>query len=119
MVKSEIVGSNLILRIEGIDKILAFKSELTIPLKHITDIRMDEEIVQGRWRGIKLPGSNIPGILTAGTFYNEGKRVFWDIHHPQAAVVISLTHESYDELVIQVEDPKGLILDISRILKPR
>ena len=99
---------------EGMDEVWALKSELTIPLKHITEVRMDEEVVRGWYHGIKFPGSNIPGILTAGTFYQDGKRVFWDIHHPEAAVVISLTHESYSELVIEVEDPQGLVRDINQ-----
>ena len=118
MVKPEITNDSLVLHVQGADKFWAFKSELTIPLKHIVDIRIDDEIVKGWWRGIKFPGANIPGVLTAGTFYQDGKRIFWDIHHPEAAIVISLEHESYDELVIEVEDPKALVRDIYRIRKP-
>jgi hypothetical protein len=114
VVTPQIIDGNLILRMEGMDEVWALKSELTIPLKHITEVRMDEEVVRGWYHGIKFPGSNIPGILTAGTFYQDGKRVFWDIHHPEAAVVISLTHESYSELVIEVEDPQGLVRDINQ-----
>lgn len=117
MVKPEIVGSNLILRVEGADKIFALKSELAIPLKHIVDIRMDEEVVRGWWHGIKFPGSNIPGVITAGTFYQHEKRVFWDVHHPEAALVITLADEAYTELVIEVEDPRALIRDIYSVRK--
>jgi hypothetical protein len=109
MVKPEIKDGNLILRMQGMDKIWALKSELTIPLVHITGVRMDEEVIHHWFHGIRLPGSNIPGVLTAGTFYQDGKRVFWDIHHPKSALVITLAHESYNELVIQVEDPEALI----------
>ena len=117
MVKPEIVGENLILHVEGVDKVWAFKSQLTIPLRHIVNIRLDDEIVKGWWRGIKFPGANIPGVLTAGTFYQDGKRVFWDIHNPEAAVVISLEDESYNELVIEVEDPRAFIREIYRLRK--
>jgi hypothetical protein len=27
-----------------------------------------------------MPGTNIPGVLTAGTFDQHGKRVFSDVH---------------------------------------
>ena len=117
MVKPEIINGNLVLHVQGADRIWALKSELTIPLRHIVDIRMDEEIVKGWWRGIKFPGANIPGVLTAGTFYQDGKRIFWDIHHPEAAVVITLEDESYNELVIEVEEPRALIADIYRLRK--
>lgn len=109
MIEPEILDGNLILRVEGMDKVWALKSELTIPLAHVKGARVDTEIVKGWWHGLKMPGSNIPGVLTAGTFYQANKRVFWDIHHPESAVVILLDHESYDELVIQVEDPKGFV----------
>jgi hypothetical protein len=35
--------------------------------------------------------------------------VFWDVHHPDHAVVIALRHEHYDELVVEVEDPAAVI----------
>ena len=59
-----------------------------------------------------MPGTSIPGVITAGTFYQDGKRVFWDIHHPQEAVVLSLDHETYDELVIEVENPAAFVREV-------
>ncbi|HEV8666334.1 MAG TPA: hypothetical protein VN665_00605 [Candidatus Paceibacterota bacterium] len=118
MVKPEIVGGNLVLTVEGADKFFALKSQLVIPLVHIVDVRLDDEIVKRWWRGIKFPGTNLPGVITAGSFYQDGKRIFWDIHHPEFAVVISLTHESYNELVIEVEDPRSFIRDLYAVRKP-
>jgi hypothetical protein len=53
----------------------------------------DPAIAHGWWRGLRMPGTNIPGVLTAGTFYQDGKRVFWDVHNPENTVVIELKHE--------------------------
>lgn len=116
MVRPEIAGENLILHVEGMDKVWALKSQLTIPLKHITGIRLDEEMVKKWYHGVRLPGTSIPGVITAGTFYQEGKRVFWDIHHPAQAVVLSLADEMYDELVIEVENPTEFILNLQRVV---
>ena len=33
------------------------------------------------------------GLITAGTFYQEGERVFWDVHEPEKTVVIRLKDE--------------------------
>jgi hypothetical protein len=57
----------------------AFKSSLEIPLAHISEIRADPAIAHGWWHGLRMPGTKIPGVLTAGTFYQDGKRVFWDV----------------------------------------
>jgi hypothetical protein len=66
----------------------AFKSSLEIPLAHISEIRADPAIAHGWWHGLRMPGTKIPGVLTAGTFYQDGKRVFWDVHNPENTVVL-------------------------------
>ena len=46
MVKPEIIGDILQLHVEGLDKLWAFKSELAIPLRHITSVRTDAELTK-------------------------------------------------------------------------
>ena len=116
MVAVAILEGNLHLEVQGVDKLWALKSELVIPLAHISAVRTDSEIVHEWWHGFRFPGSNIPGLLTAGTFYQDGKRVFWDIHKPETAVVIELHDETYNELVIEVEQPEAVVSAISSAL---
>src|ERR1035437_8484220 len=106
MVDLSISGGNLELQVRGADKLWALKSSLEIPLRHIAGIRADPSVAHGWWPGIRLPGTNIPGVLTAGTFYQHGKRVFWDVHNPEKTVVIELRDERYDELIVEVADPQ-------------
>jgi hypothetical protein len=105
MVDLSISGGNLELHVLGIDRLWALKSCLEIPLRHVAGIRADPEVARGWWHGIHMPGTDIPGVLTAGTFYQDGKRVFWDVHNPENTVVIELRDERYDELVVEVADP--------------
>jgi hypothetical protein len=109
MVDLSISGGNLVLHVRGADKLWAFKSSLEIPLAHIAEIRADSAAAHGWWHGIRMPGTNIPGVLTAGTFYQDGKRVFWDVHNPENTVVIVLKDERYNELVVEVADPKAAV----------
>ncbi len=105
MVDLSIADGKLILHVRGADKLWAFKSSLEIPLPHVAGIRADSTIAHGWWHGIRMPGTNIPGVLTAGTFYQDGKRVFWDVHNPDNTIVIELRDERYNELIVEVEDP--------------
>ena len=102
MVDLSISGGNLVLHVRGADKLWAFKSSLEIPLAHIAEIRADPAIAHGCWHGLRMPGTNIPGVLTAGTLYQEGKRVFWDVYNPENTVVIELKDERYNELIVEV-----------------
>jgi hypothetical protein len=101
----------------GADKLWALKSSLEIPLRHIAGIRADSSIAHGWWHGLRMPGTNLPGVITAGTFYQDGKRVFWDVHHPENTVVIELHDERYDELIVEVADPKQTVAVVQTALQ--
>ncbi len=109
MVDLSISGGNLLLHVRGADKLWALKSSLEIPLAHIAGIRADPTVAHGWWHGIRMPGTNIPGVLTAGTFYHDGQRVFWDVHNPDNTVVIELKDERYNELIVEVADPQAAV----------
>jgi hypothetical protein len=109
MVDVSISNGNLVLHVKGIDKLWTLKSSLEIPLAHITEIKADPTVAHGWWHGLKMPGTNIPGVLTAGTFYQHGQRVFWDVHNPDNTVVIQLKDERYNELIVEVADPRAAV----------
>jgi hypothetical protein len=114
MVELAIKNDNLVVEVHGADKLWALKSRLEIPFAHIAGARADQAVAHGWWKGIKMPGTNIPGVITAGTFYQHGKRIFWDVHNPDNTIVITLHDEQYNELVVEVADPPaavGLIQD--------
>lgn len=98
--------------VQGWDKLWAFKSQLEIPLAHIESVRVDPEAARGWWHGLRLPGTQIPGVITAGTFFQCGDMVFYDVHDPEQTVVIELKHERYTRLVIEVEDPQRVVTSL-------
>jgi hypothetical protein len=109
MVDFSILDGVLVLHVRGADKLWAFKSSLEIPLEHIAGIRADAKVAHGWFHGLRMPGTSIPGVITAGTFYHQGKRVFWDVHNPDRTVVIELRDEDYNELIVEVADPSAAI----------
>ncbi len=111
-----IAEGKLTLHIRGADKLWALKSTLEIPLVHITSVRADPEVARGWYHGIRMLGTNVPGVIAAGTFYQDGKRVFWDVHHPEKTIVIDLHDERYNELVVEVADPEAAVKLIQNAL---
>lgn len=51
----------------------------------------------------------MPGLITAGIFYQSGKKVFWDVVNKDNAIIIDLEDENYKKLIIQVENPEASI----------
>lgn len=116
MVELSIYDGKLSLHVHGMDKLWSFKSSLEIPLQHISGIRADSNIAKGLWHGIRLPGTHIPGVLIAGTFYQDGNRVFWDVHNPENTVVIDLRDERYNELIVEVANPQAAVETVKACL---
>jgi hypothetical protein len=116
LVDLSIAEGQLTLHVRGADKLWALKSSLEIPLVHVAGVRADPEIARGWYHGIRMPGTNVPGFITAGTFSQDGKRVFWDVHHPEKTIVIELHDERYNELVVELDDPDGAVRLIQNAL---
>ena len=105
MTEVELTRDALVVHVQGMDQLWALKSRLEIPLAHVVGAEVDPEIAREWHKGIRAGGTHVPGVVTAGTFYQEGERVFWDVHDPEQTVVIQLRDERYARLVIEVDDP--------------
>jgi hypothetical protein len=113
MTEVEIADGKLMVRVVGWDKVWSLKSYLEIPLQHVAGAHVTSEHV----RGIKAPGSYIPGVITAGTFHLDGDKIFWDVHNPAKAIAIDLRHDRYARLIIEVADPAAAIALIQQAIK--
>ena len=116
MVTVTIEGDRLHLAVEGFDQFWSLRSHLEFPLSHIRSVRVDPEAARGWWHGLRLGGTQIPGVLTAGSFYQQGGMVFYDVHDPDGTIVLELDHEHYKRLIVEVEEPEKMAAMITRQL---
>jgi len=116
MVEITIEPDKVIFEVQGFDKVWSLRSQLSIPLSHIQSVYADPEPAMGWFNGLKVAGAAIPNIFRAGTFYQEGEFVFWDVHEPANTIVIELEHERYKKLIIEVADPLEEVKKIRRAI---
>jgi hypothetical protein len=109
MLNVSLVDDRAVFEVEGLHRLWALRSQIEIPLAHITDVGFDPDQVGRWWHGWKLLGTNVPGLFAAGTFYYHGELVFWDVHDPDKTIIVSLEHERYKKLILEVEDPEGVV----------
>ena len=75
---------------------------LKIPLEHVQRAQVDPEIEHELWRGWRIPGVRIPGVR------------FYDVHgHPDKTIVIDVKGETYERLIVEVEDPAEVVAKIN------
>lgn len=101
-------GDSILFDVRGLHKLWALKSRLRVSRANIVNARKDDAVARGK-KGLRMPGTYIPGVITAGTFYRAGRRTFWDVSDPGKAVVVELTRERYGRLIIEVADPDAVV----------
>lgn len=101
-------GDNFVFEIQGMHKLWAFKSQITIPAAHVVRVHQDMETISG-FKGWRFPGTSLPFFLTAGTFYKKSKPDFWDVANKKNCIIVELKDEQYRELIIEVENPEAAL----------
>ena len=119
MVDIELTPSALIVHVEGADKIWALKSRLEMPLENVAGARPAGDDERGVYSGARFPGTNIPGVVKAGSFHQKDQWTFWDVHDLDKAIVIMTNDEKYSRLVVEVVDPAGSVAAIEAALVAR
>ena len=105
MVNVRIAGDRAVFTVEGAHKLWSMKSQIDIPLAHIAGAEVNHDQVSSWWHGFKLLGTDLPGLFAMGTFYYHGELVFWDVTDLRKTIIVSLEHERYKKLIIEVDDP--------------
>ncbi|MFV8368122.1 hypothetical protein [Flavobacterium sp. LB2R40] len=100
--------NEFIFDILGSHKFWAFENKIRVPKdKIIRAYQSNDEFTF--WIGWKMPGTQLPWIITAGTYIRKGKRNFWDVCNKKNAIIVELKESYYTKLIIEVENPEKTI----------
>jgi len=105
----------LVVELQGLHRLWAFRRRIRVPLDHVRGATVDPGMVHEA-KGIRAPGVHVPGAAVVGTFTRDGERTFWDVRSGADAVVIELTGAPYDRLVVEVDDPRAVADSVNRAL---
>jgi hypothetical protein len=109
----------LIVTITGWHRFWAFKKRVEVPLEHVEDVEINPDVARqspGMW---KLPGTYLPRVIVAGSYYGRGEWTFCDVRNPDKAAIITLSGERYRRLIVEVDDPEGTIALVRGALSRR
>ena len=100
--KLQIVNDTLDIQFSTTEKILAIHGSMAVPLSHI--VQATGMPLEPTWMQIRMPGTNIPGIIKAGTYYTNRGKEFWYLTRGNEVLRLEFKDESYDRIVIGVKD---------------
>ena len=107
----EVRGETLVVNVQGRNRSSMFVPTMRFPLDHVLGAEADPDIERKLWRAWVLRESK-PGTYCAPDpdvrFYNPRH------YCAHKAVVIRLRDETCERLVVEVEDPEGVVERVNR-----
>jgi len=115
MTTVEITGDQLVVTMQGWDRFWSLRRRIAVPLTQVRGATADPGMSREP-AGIRMPGTHLPRVITAGTYRKDGARDFWNLRATSQAVVIELTGGPFRRLVLGVEDARATAERIERSL---
>jgi hypothetical protein len=105
MAELRIEGEELVVELSELERLGAFHGDIRTPLTSVREVRVAED-PRPELRGMRAPGTGIPGVIALGSRRGEGHD-FAAVYHNRPAVVVELEDAEFDRLVITVPDPQA------------
>lgn len=115
MAQLDVDGDVLVVRLGIIDAMLSMRTTMRFPLTSVKSVYVDP-VAGEEPKGFKAPGTAIPGTLTKGTFHFDGVKTFWNIWRGTLVVVVELTNEKFDRLVIEQSNPDAIVEKVTKAI---
>lgn len=113
MITVSMNNQDMILTVEGLHKVWALKSQMSIPKQQVVSARINHNEIT-KPKGWRAPGTYIPGLITAGTYRAIGNKVFWDVVHYDQSIIVDLRDSDYQQLILEVKNPEAIVAEINQ-----
>jgi hypothetical protein len=114
--KLNLDNESLTIEFEWYEQLWAFTldKQLRIPLSHIDRVTTAEP--QSNWAEIRAPGTFLPGVIKAGTYYTKRGKEFWYVTAEKDYLTLELHDEPYRRLIITTPNHISWCEQIDRVL---
>jgi hypothetical protein len=120
MVDVDITSAEVVLRVRGLHRLWALKREVRIPRAQLKRVEagVTPDARARLWRSLRMPGTSVPSLITAGSYRSLRQWAFWDVvGNGENAVTLSTEGHRYKQLVVDVADPKATVEAIDRAIR--
>lgn len=116
MARMIVDGPDLVVRLSPLGKLGAFRGDVRVPLRTVRSVCVELH-PWSALRGIRGPGTGIPGMIALDTRRFPGGEDFAAIEGRRPAVRADLAAESpFGRLVVPVRDPENTVAAIRGIV---
>ncbi len=89
-------------RLSLLEKVLSVRGSLEIPLDSIA--RAHTTTPRSAWWDIRAPGTCLPWVIRAGTYFTRRGREFWYVTRNRHFLIIELREGFYERIILSFDD---------------
>ncbi|MFL5926654.1 MAG: hypothetical protein ACJ77E_06945 [Gaiellaceae bacterium] len=104
-------GGELVVLLNDLEKIGGLRSGPRVPLSAVRDVRVTENPFR-ELRGLRAPGTGVPGVIALGTWRYRGGKDFAALYRGGPAVVVELDGAKLSRLLVSAHDAAVLREDL-------
>jgi hypothetical protein len=103
----QLTSERLQIEFEWYERLWAVRIDpvMDIPLAHISSVTTAEP--NSNWAEIRAPGTFLPGIIKAGTYYTKQGKEFWYVTDDRNYLTLELHDEPYRRLAMTLPDNRS------------
>ena len=102
-----VTPTDLVVRFTRFEKVFGLVRDHSFPLSAVTDATVEPKGFAAV-RGLRAPGLALPGRVLVGTWRGRG-RTLVAVRRDEPAVVVELTGQGFDQLVVGTADAADLV----------
>jgi hypothetical protein len=110
-------GTIVNLTMTRLEHLEGFRGDLDAPLSAVTAVRTVED-PWAELRGVRAPGTGVPGVVAVGTRRGSFGKDFAAVHGKGPAVVVELEGQEFERWILTVDDPDAVAARITPSTPP-
>ena len=96
-------GDELVVLLNDLEKVGALHGSVRVPASAVRMVRMTEQPFR-ELRGIRAPGTGLPGVTALGTWRYRGGKDFAALYRGGPAVIVELNGAEFNRLLVSAQD---------------
>jgi hypothetical protein len=109
MAKLAVVGGRIEVVLSQKERLAALRGDVSVAADEVADVRVSAHPF-GELRGIRAPGTGVPGAIALGTWRHRDGKDFVAIYRRRPAIVVDLLPGGeFHRLIVGVEDPDRVL----------
>jgi hypothetical protein len=110
-------GDELAVRLNDLEKAGALRGDVRVPMSSVRSVTVSTTPFRDL-RGIRAPGTGLPGVIALGTWRYRGGKDFAALYRGGPALVIELDGAEYRRLLVSAHDAVALREELVADTKP-